>query len=94
MDPDKGSGGWETEGWAAGALVRVERTSGRSWRAGLQRGSGEMLGMRAREREGKRDRRGVRQACQSNHTGQTLRGTSKDGNRFCWDFGCCVCPQE
>lgn len=53
-----------------------------------------MLGMRARETEGKRDRQGARQACESNHTGQTLRGTSKDGSRFCWDFGCCVCPQE
>ena len=36
-----------------------------------------MLDMRDREREGKRDRQGVRQDCESNHTGQALRGISK-----------------
>ena len=36
-----------------------------------------MLDMRDREREGKRDRQGVRQDCESTHTGQALRGISK-----------------
>ena len=36
-----------------------------------------MLDMRDREREGKRDRQGVRQDCESNHTRQALRGISK-----------------
>ena len=34
-----------------------------------------MLDMRHRERGGKRDRQGVRQDCESNHTGQALIGT-------------------